>query len=151
MSDLTIKNEDFDEKSSIQELKNADSNKNNELVRNYSILSILKERKKKSSKKIVDSSSNFNFKENEINKFDEVNTSLRKISDFDLEKEEELKKALSFNSSYNDNDNEDSNVEFELITEETKANYNNDDKVQYDLELDKEYEEIEKEILTKKN
>ena len=45
----------------------------------------------------------------------------------------------------------DSNVEFELITEETKANYNNDDKVQYDLELDKEYEEIEKEILTKKN
>ena len=149
MSDLTIKNEDFDEKSSIQELKNADSNKNNELVRNYSILSILKERKKKSSKKIVDSSSNFNFKENEINKFDEVNTSLRKISDFDLEKEEELKKALSFNSSYNDN--EDSNVEFELITEETKANYNNDDKVQYDLELDKEYEEIEKEILTKKN
>ena len=149
MSDLTIKNEDFDEKSSIQELKNADSNKNNELVRNYSILSILKERKKKSSKKIVDSSSNFNFKENEINKFDEVNTSLRKISDFDLEKEEEHKKALSFNSSYNDN--EDSNVEFELITEETKANYNNDDKVQYDLELDKEYEEIEKEILTKKN
>ena len=151
MSDLTIKNEDFDEKSSIQELKNADSNKNNELVRNYSILSILKERKKKPSKKIVDSSSNFNFKENEINKFDEVNTSLRKISDFDLEKEEEHKKALSFNSSYNDNDNEDSNVEFELITEETKANYNNDDKVQYDLELDKEYEEIEKEILTKKN
>ena len=149
MSDLTIKNEDFDEKSSIQEIKNADSNKNNEFVRNYSILSILKERKKKSSKKIVDSSSNFNFKENEINKFDEVNTSLRKISDFDLEKEEELKKALSFNSSYNDN--EDSNVEFELITEETKANYNNDDKVQYDLELDKEYEEIEKEILTKKN
>ena len=149
MSDLTIKNEDFDEKSSIKEIENADSNKNNQIIRNNSILSILRESKKKTSKKILDSSSNFNFKENEINKFDEINTSLRKISDFDLEKEEEYKKELSFNSSYNGD--EDSNVEFELITEEKISNYNNDDKVQYDLELDKEYEEIEKEILSKKN
>ena len=149
MSDLTIKNEDFDEKSSIKEIENADSNKNNQIIRNNSILSILRESKKKTSKKILDSSSNFNFKENEINKFDEINTSLRKISDFDLEKEEEYKKELSFNSSYNVD--EDSNVEFELITEEKISNYNNDDKVQYDLELDKEYEEIEKEILSKKN
>jgi len=149
MSDLTIKNEDFDEKSSIKEIENADSNKNNKIIRNNSILSILRESKKKPSKKIVDSTSNFNFKENEINKFDEINTSLRKISDFDLEKEEEYKKELSFNSSYNGD--EDSNVEFELITEEKISNYNNDDKVQYDLELDKEYEEIEKEILSKKN
>ena len=149
MSDLTIKNEDFDEKSSIKEIENADSNKNNQIIRNNSILSILRESKKKPSKKIVDSTSNFNFKENEINKFDEINTSLRKISDFDLEKEEEYKKELSFNSSYNGD--EDSNVEFELITEEKISNYNNDDKVQYDLELDKEYEEIEKEILSKKN
>jgi len=149
MSDLTIKNEDFDEKSSIKEIENADSNKNNQIIRNNSILSILRESKKKTSKKILDSSSNFNFKENEINKFDEINTSLRKISDFDLEKEEEYKKELSFNSSYNGD--EDSNVEFELITEEKISKYNNDDKVQYDLELDKEYEEIEKEILSKKN
>ena len=149
MSDLTIKNEDFDEKSSIKEIENADSNKNNKIIRNNSILSILRESKKKPSKKIVDSTSNFNFKENEINKFDEINTSLRKISDFDLEKEEEYKKELSFNSSYNGD--EDSNVEFELITEEKISKYNNDDKVQYDLELDKEYEEIEKEILSKKN
>ena len=149
MSDLTIKNEDFDEKSSIKEIENADSNKNNQIIRNNSILSILRESKKKPSKKIVDYISNFNFKENEINKFDEINTSLRKISDFDLEKEEEYKKELSFNSSYNGD--EDSNVEFELITEEKISNYNNDDKVQYDLELDKEYEEIEKEILSKKN
>ena len=149
MSDLAIKNEDFDEKSSIKEIENADSNKNNKIIRNNSILSILRESKKKPSKKIVDSTSNFNFKENEINKFDEINTSLRKISDFDLEKEEEYKKELSFNSSYNGD--EDSNVEFELITEEKISKYNNDDKVQYDLELDKEYEEIEKEILSKKN
>ena len=140
MSDLTIKNEDFDEKSSIKEIENADSNKNNQIFRNNSILSFLRESKKKNSKKILESSSNFNFKENEINKFDEINTSLRKISDFDLEKEEEYKKELSFNSSYNVD--EDSNVEFELITEEKISNYNNDDKVQYDLELDKENEEI---------
>ena len=149
MSDLAIKDEDFDEKSSIKEIENADSNKNNKIIRNNSILSILRESKKKPSKKIIDSTSNFNFKENEINKFDEINTSLRKISDFDLEKEEENKKELSFNSSYNGDEN--SNVEFELITEEKISKYNNNDKVQYDLELDKEYEEIEKEILSKKN
>ena len=102
--------------------------------------------KKKSS---IYSSFNFNYKENEIHRFDEINTSLRKISNFDLEKEEEYKKeSLSFNSS--DNDGEESSVEFELITEEKKANYHNDYKEQYYLELDKEFEEIEKEILTKK-
>ena len=52
MSDLTIKNEDFDEKSSIKEIENADSNKNNQIIRNNSILSILRESKKKTSKKI---------------------------------------------------------------------------------------------------
>ena len=147
MSDFIIKNEDFDEKTSINLLENTESNKNDELVYNYSILAILRGRKKKSS---IYSSFNFNYKENEINKFDEVNTSLRKISNFDLEKEEKHKKeTLSFNSS--DNENEDSSVEYELITEEQKANYNNDYKEQYILELDKEFEEIEKEILSKKN
>ena len=146
MSDFIIKNEDFDEKTSINLLENTESNKNDELVYNYSILAILRGRKKKSS---IYSSFNFNYKENEINKFDEVNTSLRKISNFDLEKEEKHKKeTLSFNSS--DNENEDSSVEYELITEEQKANYNNDYKEQYILELDKEFEEIEKEILAKK-
>ncbi len=156
MSNLTMKNEDFDEKSSINGLENADSNKNNELVSNYSILSILKETKRNSLKnrnslrETVDSSSNFNFKEHEINKFDEGSTSLRKISNFDLEKEEDHKKeSSSFNSS--DNADEESSDEFELITEEKIANYNNDDKLQYDLELDKEFEEIKKEILMKKN
>ena len=147
MSDLAIKNEDFEEKSSIKLLENTDSNKNDEIVYNYSILSILRDRKKKSS---IYSSFNFNFKENEIHRFDEINTSLGKISNFDLEKEEEYKKeSLSFNSS--DNDGEESSVEFEQITEEKKANYHNDYKEQYYLELDKEFEEIEKEILTKKN
>ena len=147
MSDFIIKNEDFDEKTSINLLENTESNQNDELVYNYSILAILRGRKKKSS---IYSSFNFNYKENEINKFDEVNTSLRKISNFDLEKEEKHKKeTLSFNSS--DNENEDSSVEYELITEEQKANYNNDYKEQYILELDKEFEEIEKEILSKKN
>jgi hypothetical protein len=147
MSDFIIKNEDFDEKTSINLLENTESNKNDELVYNYSILAILRGRKKKSS---IYSSFNFNYKENEINKFDEVNTSLRKISNFDLEKEEDQKEdSLSFNSS--DNGDEDSSIEFELITEAKIANYINDDKVQYNLELDKEFEEIEKEILSKKN
>ena len=151
MSNLTIKNEDdLNEKSSIKRIEKAYSNKNNDLVCNYSILSILRERKKNSSRDIIYSSFNYNFKENEINKFDEVNTSLRKISNFDLEKEEDQKEdSLSFNSS--DNGDEDSSIEFELITEAKIANYINDDKVQYNLELDKEFEEIEKEILSKKN
>ena len=150
MSDLAQRKKDFGVNNLIKKLENVDSKIDDENTKNYSILNILKERNKNSSLK-NDSSSNFNFKENEIKKFDELNNSLRKISNFDLEKEEECRKeSFSFNSSKND-DGESANVEFELITEEKIGNYRNDDKMDYELELNKEFEEIEKEILMKKN
>jgi hypothetical protein len=151
MSDLAQRKKDFGENNSIKKLENVDSEKNDGSIKNYSILSILKNRKINSSLK-SENSSNFNFKENEIKKFDELNNSLRKISNFDLEKGEEYRKeSFSFCSSKNDDDGENNTVEFELITKEKIGNYHNDDKIQYELELNKEFEEIEKEILMKKN
>ena len=151
MSDLAQRKKDFGENNSIKKLENVDSEKNDGSIKNYSILSILKNRKINSSLK-SENSSNFNFKESEIKKFDELNNSLRKISNFDLEKGEEYRKeSFSFCSSKNDDDGENNTVEFELITKEKIGNYHNDDKIQYELELNKEFEEIEKEILMKKN
>lgn len=144
MLDLTKRKKDFGENNSIKNLKNID----NEYLKNYSILSIIKGRNKNSSLK--NEKANFNFKESEIKKFDELNTSLRKISNFDLEKEEEFRKeSLSFNSSKN-GEGDDNSVEFEIITEEKIENSQKDDKIQYELQLNEEYEEIEKEILKKK-
>ena len=151
MSDLAQRKKDFGENNSIKKLENVDSEKNDGSIKNYSILSILKNRKINSSLK-SENSSNFNFKESEIKKFDELNNSLRKISNFDLEKGEEYRKeSFSFCSSKNDDDGENNTVEFELITKEKIGNYHNDDRIQYELELNKEFEEIEKEILMKKN
>ena len=151
MSDLAQRKKDFGENNSIKKLENVDSEKNDGSIKNYSILSILKNRKINSSLK-SENSSNFNFKESEIKKFDELNNSLRKISNFDLEKGEEYRKeSFSFCSSKNDDDGENNTVEFELITKEKIGNYHNDDRIQYELELNKEFEEIEKEILLKKN
>ena len=150
MSDLAQRKKDFGENNSIKKFENVDSEKNDGSIKNYSILSILKNRKINSSLK-SENSSNFNFKESEIKKFDELNNSLRKISNFDLEKGEEYRKeSFSFCSSKNDDDGENNTVEFELITKEKIGNYHNDDKIQYELELNKEFEEIEKEILLKK-
>jgi hypothetical protein len=151
MSDLAQRKKDFGENNSIKKLENVGSEKNDGSTKNYSILSILKNRKINSSLK-SENSSNFNFKESEIKKFDELNNSLRKISNFDLEKGEEYRKeSFSFCSSKNDDDGENNTVEFELITKEKIGNYHNDDRIQYELELNKEFEEIEKEILMKQN
>ena len=151
MSDLAQRKKDFGENNSIKKLENVDSEKNDGSIKNYSILSILKNRKINSSLK-SENSSNFNFKESEIKKFDELNNSLRKISNVDLEKGEEYRKeSFSFCSSKNDDDGENNTVEFELITKEKIGNYHNDDRIQYELELNKEFEEIEKEILMKQN
>ena len=150
MSDLAQRKKDFGVNNLIKKLENVDSKMDDENIKNYSILNILKERNKNSSLK-NENSSNFNFKENEIKKFDELNNSLRKISNFDLEKEEKYRKeSFSFNSSKFD-DGESNSAEFEIKTEETIGNCHNDDKMQYELELNKEFEEIEKEILMKKN
>ena len=150
MSKLDEKNGEnilINKNENINNIKNIQEN----FIKKHSILSFLKEKQSKSTEKIIGSnttlSSNFNFKEKEINKFDELNNSLRKISNFDLEKQEEENDSLSFNSSEN---NDDKDIEYEeIIPKELKKNKEND--IEYELQIDEEFQEIEKDILMKKN
>ena len=115
-------------------------------LNNYSILSILMENMERTSLKTSDSNSFIRIKDKEINKFDELNNSLSDISNFDLEKEGEKEEnnSLSFNSSKEDLNDEG------LITIITKSKLNNNDKDknnEYEFELDKEFQEILKDLL----
>ena len=108
--------------------------------KNNSILSMIKEINIKNSKKTLFSSSCLKLKEYEINKFDELNKSLNDISNFDLEKEDE--RDLSFNSSKDDDEIEAIEI---LISE--KINKNCKEKnIEFEIELDKEFNEIKKEV-----
>ena len=92
----------------------------------------------------------FNYKEEEIKKFDEFNKSLSDISDFDLEKEENDEE----NSSFNSLDEEDSEKceEIEIITKSKFNGYNNNkNNDNFEEELEKEFEEIQKQIFKNKN
>ena len=116
----------------------------------YSILSFLKNNK--NMKENLNSNSNsynsikkYNYDSYPINKFDERTTSLGNISYFDLECQEEK----DFNSSFNSLE-----ISFEENNEEIRINLkvqNELDEAEYLFELNKEYEEIEKEILNIKN
>ena len=81
----------------------------------------------------------------EIKKFDELNNSLREISDFDLEQNEDCNES-DFNSSEDENENEN---EDEKIIFKNKPKKEYDD--EYEIQIEKEYEEILKEIKFKKN
>ena len=126
---------------------------------NYIILSFLMNNKKEISS--LDNthlnsltSFNFDYKENSVKKFDEFNMSLNNISLFDLEEEE---KENDGNSSFNsldyslEEENNEENEEIEQILEYEldilQKEDENDD--QYETELKKDYERIEKEILEK--
>ena len=119
----------------------------------YSILSFLKNNK--NMKENFNSNSNsynsikkYNYDVYPINKFDESNTSFSNISYFDLECQEEK----DFNSSFNSLEN--SFEENKENNEEIRINLklqNELDEAEYLFELNKEYEEIEKEILNIKN
>ena len=126
---------------------------------NYKILSFLMSNKKDiSSLENTYSNSltsfNFDYEENSIKKFDEFNTSLNNISFFDLEEEEKEQDGnSSFNSlecSLNEESNEE-NEEIEQILEYELDILQKEDEndEQYEVELNKDYEEIEKEILEK--
>ena len=118
----------------------------------YSILSFLKNNKNMKEKLNSNSNSNsynsvkkYNYAAYPINKFDERTTSLGNISYFDLECQEEK----DFNSSFNSLE-----ISFEENNEEIRINLkvqNELDEAEYLFELNKEYEEIEKEILNIKN
>ena len=86
---------------------------------------------------------NFDYNLEMVKKYDEnLNTSLSFISDFDLEEDKKL------NDSFNSCDNDDSCVEeIEIKTKTNKKNINNVNNVnnnQYDIEFEKEWDDIKK-------
>ena len=122
---------------------------NNIKYKNFSILSMLRDNKHRLSLKTIDTFSFIQLKNYEINKFDELNESLSNISNFDLEEEEE-NNSSSFNSS-EDNDEDDDSENLEVIQKKSKIKYDNKDKNEYEIKLDKEFQEIKRELLKGKN
>ena len=146
----------------LYENKNYDKSKIRFSYDNYNILSFLVKNKKEiSSLDNTHSNSitsfNFDYEENSIKKFDELNKSLNDISFFDLEEEEKEKDVNeSFNSlEYSlEEENNEENEQIEQILEYEldiiqKEDVNDDE--QYEIDLNKDYELIEKEILNKQN
>ena len=125
------------------------SDVNNIKHKNFSILSMLRDNKHRLSLKTTDTFSFIQLKDYEINKFDELNDSLSNISNFDLEEEEE-NNSSSFNSS-EDKDEDDDSGNLEVIKKKSKIKYDCKDKNEYEVKLDKEFEEIKRELLKGKN
>ena len=142
---INLDKENFEQNLEKKKSENVDNFKNKH-IRTNSILSILSENKLRKSIKTLDSNSFFQIRDSEITKFDELNNSLSNISNFDLEKGEDENDSFSFNSL---KDYDDQNEENIIITH-SKLNYHRKDE-EYELELDKEFEEIEKTILMNKN
>ncbi len=84
----------------------------------------------------------YNFKE--LKKFDELNHSLSEISEFDLEKNDQDKS--DFNSSQDNN----SELEEEIIIKKRITIINRKDNLEYEVELEKDFEKIIKELNLKK-
>ena len=82
----------------------------------------------------------------EIKRFDEFNDSLSNISEFDLEKDNE--DNSEFNSS--EEDNNDSGVEFIEIKSRKKI-YGKENDIEYEIQLEKECDEIVNKLIEKKN
>ena len=118
----------------------------------YSILSLLiednKNNKRKNSLNTADTEIltqiklDYNFKE--LKKFDELNHSLSEISEFDLEKNDQDKS--DFNSSQDNN----SELEEEIIIKKRITIINRKDNLEYEDELEKDFEKIIKELNLKK-
>ena len=133
--------------SEINSLYKAMNNKNE-----YSILSLLiednKNNKRKNSLNTADTEIltqiklDYNFKE--LKKFDELNHSLSEISEFDLEKNDQDKS--DFNSSQDD----DGELEEEIIIKKRITIINRKDNLEYEVELEKDFEKIIKELNLKK-
>ena len=110
-----------------------------------SILSLFTgKNKRRSSLKTADTKlcapMNYDYDLNEVKKFDELNNSLSDISEFDLEKSEDEK------SKFNSSEEDDSFIEDqEIIFKKEKMNHKKLD-VEYEIELDKEMENIMKEL-----
>ena len=130
-SNIQILNKKFEKFDDVNSLK----------FEHFSILSMIRENNRKNSTKTVYSSSYIRLKEYEINKFDELNKSFGNISNFDLEKEDDIN-DLSFNSSEDDEEFE----TLEIIISKKINKKNKDKNKEFEIELDKEFEEIKKEV-----
>ena len=130
-SNIQILNKKFEKFDDVNSLK----------FEHFSILSMIRENNRKNSTKTVYSSSYIRLKEYEINKFDELNKSFGNISNFDLEKEDDIN-DLSFNSSEDDEEFE----ALEIIISKKINKKNKDKNKEFEIELDKEFEEIKKEV-----
>lgn len=114
------------------------------------ILSILlnKNNKRRNSAKTADTNilqKKYDYDFNEIKKFDELNNSLSNISEFDLEENNDNKS--DFNSSLDENSVSD--CEEIIIKRNIKQKVEDD--IEYELGLEKEYEEIFKQLIINKN
>ena len=110
---------------------------------------MLRDNKHRLSLKTTDTFSFIQLKDYEINKFDELNDSLSNISNFDLEEKEE-NNSSSFDSS-EDKDEDDDSENLEVIKKKSKIKYDCKDKNEYEIKLDKEFQEIKRELLKGNN
>ena len=101
--------------------------------------------KKRNSVKTADTNIivplNLDYDLKDVHKFDEFNNSLSDISEFDLEEGDEDNKS-EFNSSEDDNSNEDEDIVIKSRCTLNKKNYDSE----YEIELEKEYDEIIKNL-----
>ena len=86
-----------------------------------------------------------NYDLKEIKRFDEFNHSLSEISSFDLEKGYDEDES-EFNSSKDDNRNSDDE---EIIIKREKTNCRDKNDLEYEIQIEKEYEEIIKKLKSK--
>ena len=140
-------------KENIKNLDNISIKEQNLNPNNKCILSILlnKKDRRRNSVETVDTNlielKNYDYDFKEIKRFDELNKSLSNISEFDLEEDKNDNKS-DFNSS--EDENSESGCEEIIIKTNIKDRRMKED-IEYDLELEKEYEEIFKQLNIKRN
>ena len=140
-------------KENIKNLDNISIKEQNLNPNNKCILSILlnKKDRRRNSVETVDTNlielKNYDYDFKEIKRFDELNKSLSNISEFDLEEDKNDNKS-DFNSS--EDENSESDCEEIIIKTNIKDRRMKED-IEYDLELEKEYEEIFKQLNIKRN
>ena len=111
----------------------------------YTVLSLLMKNKKIGKRRSSYKTSytdtiiglNLNYKSKEIKKFDELNDSLSDISEFDLEKDQD-----DINSEFNSSEENISDIEEEKIFAKSKRKLDPKEDVEYEIQLEKEYEDI---------
>ena len=111
----------------------------------YTVLSLLMKNKKIGKRRSSYKTSytdtiiglNLNYKSKEIKKFDELNDSLSDISEFDLEKDQD-----DINSEFNSSKENISDIEEEKIFAKSKRKLDPKEDVEYEIQLEKEYEDI---------